>query len=95
MLNNMPTKAAQKMNVILNAARKNGVQEGLTEQRLFVKSVICGKGTLYKKLNIMGRSRMGVIRVPKCSVKLVLEEKPNEEFIKMIISGKTPQGFAE
>ena len=48
-----------------------------------------------KKLNIMGRSRIGVIKVPKCSVKLVLEEKPNEEFYRQIIKGETPKGLAE
>lgn len=37
---------------------------------------------------------MGTIRKPKCSVRIVLEEKPNEEFYKMIISGKCPPGVA-
>ena len=73
------------LNTMVNAARKNGVQDGLSEQRLFVKSIICGKAFLMKKLEIKGRSRMGVRKVPKCSVKLVLEEKPVEEFYKMLL----------
>ena len=86
-LNGVPRKSAEIMNTILNSARKNGVQEGLIEQRLFVKSVICGKGFLFKKLEIKGRSRMGIRKVPKCSVKLVLEEKSVEDFYKMLLLG--------
>lgn len=35
-----------------------------------------------KKMEIKGRSRMGMIRKPKCSLKLIVEEKPIEEFYK-------------
>ena len=94
-LNTVPTKAAKKLAVMVNAARKNGVQEGLEEKRLFVKSVICGKAYLHKKMEFKGRGRTGKIRVPKCSVKLVLEEKPLEEFYRMILQGKCPPGLAE
>lgn len=82
------------MAVILNSARKNGVQSGLQEQRLFVKSVICGKSISHKKLDIKGRSRVGERKVPKCTVKLVLEEKPLEEFYKLLLIGKCPPALA-
>jgi len=48
-----------------------------------------------KKLDIKGRSRMGIIRVPKCSVKLVLEEKHPQEYYKMLMKGNTPPGTSE
>jgi len=66
----------------------------MNEQQLFVKTVLCGKGILLKKIDIKGRSRMGMICKPKCSVKIVLEEKPLDEFYKLVISGKAPTGIA-
>lgn len=64
------------------------------EEKLFVKSIICGKGILFKKVDIKGRTKMGMIKKPKCSVKLVLEEKTMQEFYKMIVSGNCPPGIA-
>ena len=61
---------------------------------MFIKSIICGKGILQKKIDIKGRGRMGIIRVPRCSVKLVLEEKPMEQFYRLMLTGKTPPGLA-
>lgn len=80
---------------ILNSARSNAKFQGMNEQRLFVKSIVCGKGILLKKVDIKGRSRMGMIRKPKCSVTIVLEEKSVEDFYKMIISGNCPPGVAD
>lgn len=62
---------------------------------MFVKSVICGKGILFKKLDIKGRGRMGMIKVPKCSVKIVLEEKTPAQFYEMILKGKCPPAIAD
>lgn len=59
-----------------------------------MKEVICGKGILQKKLEIKGRGRMGIRKVPKCSVRIVLEEKPIEEFYRLILEGKTPPALA-
>jgi hypothetical protein len=66
----------------------------MSEERLFVKSIICGKGLMYKKLDIKGRGRMGIIRVPKSSIKIVLEEKPIEQWYKLMIQGKCPAGMS-
>ena len=60
---------------------------------MFVKSIICGKGFMFKKLDIKGRSRMGIILVPKCSIKIVLEEKPMEDWYKLMLTGKSPPGI--
>jgi ribosomal protein L22 len=54
---------------------------------MFVKNVICGKGILMKKIDIKGRSRVGVKKVPKCSLKIVLEERTPREFYKMMLKG--------
>merc|ERR1712086_1122164 len=80
---------------MLNSARRNAKAQGMMEEKLFVKSIICGKGILFKKIDIKGRSKMGMIKKPKCSIKLILEEKPMEEFYKMIVSGNCPPGVAD
>ena len=62
---------------------------------MFIKEVICGKGLLFKKMDIKGRSRMGIIRVPKCSIKVVIEEKPLVEYYKMLLQGNCPPQMAQ
>ena len=79
---------------MLNSARRNAKALDLSEDKLFVKSIICGKGVLLKKVDIKGRTKMGFIKKPKCSIKLVLEEKPIKEFYKMIVTGNTPPAIA-
>jgi len=50
---------------------------------------------MFKKLEIKGRSRMGMQRIPKCSIKLVVEEKPLKDFYIMMLKGECPQGFSD
>jgi hypothetical protein len=38
---------------------------------------------------------MGVIKVPKCSIRLTLEEKHPLEYYKMLLKGDCPPGMAE
>lgn len=61
---------------------------------MWVKASIVGKRLSHKKLDIKGRGKMGVIRVPKCSVTITLEEKSPQDFYKMIVTGKAPSGIA-
>ena len=62
----------------------------MREDQLWVKQIICGKALGFKKLDIKGRSKMGIIRVPKCHIKIELEEKNIYDHYKMIVSGKAP-----
>jgi hypothetical protein len=62
---------------------------------MFVKEILCGKAYLMKKIDIKGRTRMGVIRVPKSHVRVILEEKPIQDFYKMILKGHSPPQFGE
>jgi len=57
---------------------------------MFVKTVVCGKGYLGKQLDIKGRGRMGIRKIPKCSIKMVIEEKPLEDWYKLLLTGKCP-----
>lgn len=93
MLANLPTKSSVVIQKLLASARLNGARVGMAEERMFVKEVVCGKAFLFKKIDIKGRGRMGIIKVPKCHVKLTLEEKPLEEFYKMVLKGDTPPAF--
>ena len=68
-------------------ARLNGVNKGLSEERMFVREIICGKAIGRKRLEIKGRSRMGIRKTPKCSIKMVIEEKSLKEYYKLILKG--------
>ena len=60
---------------VLHAARKNGQNKGYSEERMFVKYSIVGKAISHKKVDIKGRGKMGMIKVPKSSLRITLEEK--------------------
>jgi ribosomal protein L22 len=87
-------KGAPVVLSVLNAAIKNGQRKGFAEDRMFVKTSIVGKRLSHKKLDIKGRGRMGVIRVPRSSITITLEERSPQDFYKMIVSGKAPTGVA-
>ena len=95
MLSNVPKKSAEVLTQVINSARRNGVQAGMREDHMFIKEIICGKGLLFKKMDIKGRSRMGIIRVPKSSIKVVLEEKPLIDYYKMMLKGDCPPQLAQ
>lgn len=62
----------------------------MDEEKLYVKKIICGKKLGMKRLDIKGRSRMGIIRSHICSIKIELEEKNIQDFYKMVIKGEAP-----
>lgn len=94
-LSNIDKKAASILSSILNNTRKNGMSQGMIEDKMFIKEIIVGKGIMMKKLDIKGRGRMGIIKVPKCSIRLVIEEKNPKDFYKMLLKGDCPIGVAE
>lgn len=65
-------------------------RQGLAEERLYVKECIVGRALGQVKMDIRARGKFGMIHAPICSLRIVLEEKPMEDFFKMVISGKTP-----
>jgi len=40
-----------------------------------------------KKIDIRARGKFGMIHLPKCSIKITLEERPLEEFYKDLVRG--------
>jgi len=93
-LNNTHKKASHVFLKVVNSARNNAVQQGMQEERLFIKEIICGKAIMQKKIDIKGRSKMGIILVPKCHVKLVIEEKPLEEYYELLLKGECPASIS-
>ena len=59
----------------LRAAIKNGERKGYNQERMFVKFVTVGRAISHKKIDIKGRGKMGMIKVPKSTVRITLEEK--------------------
>jgi len=94
-LNNLDNKASTIFRKLLNNGRLSGIQLGMEESRMYIKTIVCGKGFLGKKIDIKGRGRMGIIKIPKTSIKMVIEEIPIEEWYKLMITGKCPMMTAE
>jgi len=61
---------------------------------MYVRIVTVGGGVLFRAPDIKGRGRCGTIRVPKCSMRIVLEEKNAVDFYKLMLKGETPVGLA-
>ena len=61
---------------------------------MWVKTVTVGSGVVFKAPDIKGRGRCGVIRKPKCNMRIVLEEKTPAEFYALMLKGHTPPGLA-
>lgn len=79
---------------VLEAARKNGEKKGFSEDRMFVKFSIVGKAIDRKKIDIKARGKMGIIKVPRSSITITLEEKSPQDFYKLVMLGQTPTGMA-
>lgn len=91
-LNASDKKGADIIRKVLVSAVINGQGQGGFSDAFFVKEITVGKGISHKKVDIKGRGRTGVIRVPKSSVRIVLEEKNFTDYQKMILTGNTPVG---
>jgi hypothetical protein len=74
----------------LEAARANGSKMGYAEDRMFVSKVTIGKSMGPKMLDIKGRGKMGIIRAPKCSITIWMEEMGPADFFKLVMKGKAP-----
>ena len=77
-----------------NLLQKCKDEEGNPDQ-LYVKQAFVGKGVRSKLIDIKARGKMGIIRRPKSSLTVILEEKPLDHMIRDILIGKTPQGIGE
>ena len=62
---------------------------------MYIKSMVCGKGVLFKKIDIKGRGKMGMITVPKSTIKIVLEERHPIDYYKLLLKGQCPPGMGE
>jgi ribosomal protein L22 len=87
------SKSGDVVRAVLEAARKNGLKKGLSEERMFVKTAITGKKQYGKKIDIKGRGRHGMITSHHSSVRIWLEEKNPADFYKMMLLGKAPPGI--
>ena len=70
------------------------MKRGRNPEQMWVKTVTVGSGVVFKAPDIKGRGRCGVIRKPKCNMRIVLEEKTPAEFYALMLKGHTPPGLA-
>jgi hypothetical protein len=62
---------------------------------MFVKTITVGRSYGQKKIDIKGRGKMGMIRAPKCSIRVVVEEISAADMFKLMMKGKAPPGMGE
>ena len=79
-------------NCLQNALR-SGIRLGYSEERMFIKTVTVGKSYSHKKIDIKGRGRHGIIHVPRCNIRLVMEERSIVDFYKMMLKGDSTPGL--
>lgn len=67
----------------------------MEDDKMYIKEIVCGKALNFKKLDIRARGKRGIIRVPKTSVRITLEEKHPKEFYKLLLQGKAPPSIGQ
>lgn len=91
---NLNSKSGEIVRSVLEAARKNGLNQGYSEDRFFVKTAITNRKLTGKKIDIKGRGKHGVIQGTSSTCRIWMEEKNPADYYKMILLGKTPTGIA-
>ena len=61
---------------------------------MYVHTVTVGRQLLFKKPDIKGRGRCGVIRTEQTKLRLILSQKSPADFYEMVLKGETPVGVA-
>ena len=95
LIQNVPKKGGKIIKSVLEAARVNGIRKGYSEERMFVKEIVLGKALGQKKLDIKARGKMGLIHAPISTVRVVLEERSNTDFYKMLVTGKATPAIGD
>lgn len=87
-------KGGEFVRELLQELENAGVRRGRAPEQMWVRTITCGSGVVYKAPDIKGRGRCGTIRKPKCSMRIVLEERTAEDYFKMVLKGETPSGMS-
>jgi len=61
---------------------------------MYVKTITVGGYFANKRPDIKGRGRTGIIRKPMSNMRVVMEEKTDVDFYKMMLKGETPVGLS-
>lgn len=85
LIQNSAKKGAKMIRQVLENAKSIARQRGLAEERLYVKECIIGRALGQRKMDIRARGKFGMIHSPKSSIRVVLEEKPLDEFYKLMV----------
>ena len=89
----MNKKGGEIVKNCLGNALRSGIREGYSEERMFVKTITVGKSYSHKKIDIKGRGRHGMIHVPRCNIRIVMEERSLVDFFKMMLKGDSTPGL--
>ena len=80
-------KGAKFVTELLQQLEDAGIRRGRNPEQMWVRTVTVGSGVVFKVPDIKGRGRCGIIRKPKCSMRIVLEEKTPEQFYALMLKG--------
>lgn len=94
LLASVDKKGGRLITELLDELTESGIKRGYNPEQMFVKTITVGGSILFKKPDIKGRGRTGLIRKPVCSMRLCLEEKSAAEFFKLTVKGETPPGLS-
>ena len=87
-------KGAKFVLELLDKLEAQGVKSGRNPEQMYIRTVTVGGGVLFSAPDIKGRGRCGTIRKPKCSMRIMLEEKSAADFYKLMLKGETPVGLS-
>lgn len=90
LIGNVNKKGGKLIKSVLEAARFNAKNKGMSDERLYVKEIVLGRKLGPKKLDIRARGKFGIIHSTISSITVILEEKSPAEFFKMMITGNCP-----
>jgi hypothetical protein len=90
---NLNSKSGEIVRTVLEAARKNGLNQGYSEDRFFVKTAITNRKLKGKKIDIKGRGKNGIIQGTSSTCRIWMEEKNPADYYKMMLLGKAPTGI--
>lgn len=86
----MDKRGGEWLLTLLKKLKETGTEKGLNPDFFYVSEAYVGKSYRGKKIDIKARGKNGVIRPPKTSVTIILEEKPLENVIKDALTGNSP-----
>ena len=87
-------KGARWIGELIDQMADKAIRRGRNPEQFWIRTITVGGSILMRKPDIKGRGRCGTIKKPVCSMRIVMEEKTDSDFFKMMVKGDAPKGLA-